>query len=193
MRDFVDRTTTDLKISSRDLSQYLEDVNSGTAPEQAWAKQAYKHGFFTVDDYEKARMDPDNYLKGIMDNYKEFATKTLLIHQKARDKGFEDIDSYLMAEDPEFKYSPVASEISTAHQLGMTLPEYTQYLQGIRDDPMVDGQNMMNWNADMYNLAKTYTDIKDGRAPKIDLEVERQQFEAETALQQKETERSLRL
>ena len=75
------------------------------------------------------------------------------------------------------------SELSNAHSMGLTLPEYLQYLQGVRDDPYTDAENMRQWDADMFDLAKTYTDVADGKAPSINPEDQAKQFAIEEDMQ----------
>lgn len=169
MRDTIAKTADDLNVSYTDLAQYYDNVNDGMTPERAWNIQAHSQGFISAADYERFRTnDPELHLEDIMTGQQEFARKALDLHAKANDAGFDDVDSYLLQNDPQFEFTADASEIATAHELGFTIPEYLQYLQGVREDPYTTGEGMRQWDADMYNLAKTYTDIADGKAPEID-------------------------
>ena len=119
-----------------------------------------------------------------MADQQEFARKALDLHAKATEAGFDDVDSYLLENDPDYEYNMETSELSTAHSLGLTIPEYLQYLQGVRDDPYKEADGMRQWDADMYDLAKEYTDIADGKAPAITPEDEAVQYAKELHTQQ---------
>ena len=182
MRDTIAKTADDLNISYRDLGQYYDNVNDGMTPEHAWGIQAHSQGFLSTADYDTFRSkDPELHLDDIMNEQREFATRMLDLHAKATDAGFTFTDSYLLHED--FEYSMNTSELSAAHSMGLTLPEYLQYLQGIRDDPYKDAKSMQQWDADMFDLASTYTDVADGKAPKINPEDEAKQFAKEEIYQ----------
>ena len=141
-------------------------------------------GFVSTADYDAFRtQDPELHLDDIMNGQRDFATKMLDLHAKAIDAGFQYVDTYLLHEDPNFQYSMDTSELSIAHSMGLTLPEYLQYLQGVRDDPYTDAENMRQWDADMFDLAKTYTDVADGKAPRINPEDQAKQFAIEEDMQ----------
>ena len=188
MRDYVSKTASDLNISTTELADYYEHVNAGMKPETAWMLQAHQQGFLNVAQYDKYRTsaNPEDDLQTTMTQQQQFAQKALDLHARATKAGFEDVDSYLLNEMPGFEYNADASEISAAHSMDMTLPEYLQYLEGIRDDPNKDPEYTRQWNADMYHLAKTYTDIVDGSAPKIDPVLERAQYDLEDMIQRSE-------
>ena len=134
-------------------------------------------GFVSPADYDAfRRQDPELHLDDIMNGQRDFATKMLDLHAKAIDAGFHYVDTYLLHEDPNFEYSMDTSELSNAHSMGLTLPEY---LQGVRDDPYTDAEDMRQWNADTYYDAQKYTDIADGKAPKINPEDQAKQFAIE--------------
>ena len=184
MRDTVTKTADDLNISYSDLAQYYDNVNDGMTPEKAWGVQAHMQGFVSPADYDAFRtQDPELHLDDIMNGQRDFATKMLDLHAKATDAGFHYVDTYLLHEDPDFQYSMDTSELSNAHSMGLTLPEYLQYLQGVRDDPYTDAKNMRQWDADMFDLAKTYTDVADGKAPRINPEDQAKQFAIEEDMQ----------
>jgi len=185
MRDTIAKTADDLNISYSDLAQYYDNVNEGMTPERAWGIQAHSQGFLSVADYERFRTkDPELHLDDLMADQQEFARKALDLHAKATEAGFDDVDSYLLENDPNYEYNMETSELTAAHSLGLTLPEYLQYMQGVRDDPYKDADGMRQWDADMYDLAKEYTDIADGKAPAITPEDEAVQYAKELHTQQ---------
>ena len=174
MRDTVTKTADDLNVSFADLASYYDRVNAGMTAERAWKLQAHTQGFLSVDDYERFRTkDPEAHMDDIMTAQQDFARKALDLHSKATDAGFDSVDEYLLQNDPAFAFQANASEIAMAHELGLTIPEYVQFLQGVVETPSSGVDFAHTWNADMYKLAKKYTDIAGvGDASSIDPETE---------------------
>lgn len=190
MRDYVVKTADDLSITPQDFSEFLSNVDGGMTEDQAWAEQAHTHGFLSTADYEQYRQamaklhltpgyfiaeDYDTFdesevapmLKDVMDDQRQFATKTVLMHQKAVDAGFENIDEYLHATDPSYEFARDTSELGSAHALGMNVDEYIQFLTEIRDVPSTDAEYMRDYVGYSYKYGKTqvdHTQFKDEEA-----------------------------
>ena len=187
MRDYVVHTAETLNITYQDFSDYLENVDGGMTEDQAWAEQAHTHGFLSTAEYESYRTamaklhltpgwfikeDYDTFnesdeapvLKEVMDDQLEFATKTVLMHQKATDAGFDTIDEYLQMSDPSYEFSQNTSEIESAHVLGMDVGEYIVFLTAIRNVPKrsdgtnYDAEYMRDYFSQTYRFAKTQVD-----------------------------------
>ena len=58
-----------------------------------------------------------------------FATKTVLMHQKATGAGFDTIDEYLHETDPSHPFA--ISEVESAHALGMDVDAPTVVGSGL--------------------------------------------------------------
>lgn len=186
MRDFVTATAKELNITEKDVGDYYDNINKGLTPEQSWMLQSTNHGFLSVTQYDEYRTTttPEHFLHEVMTQQQDFANKAVEYHTKAVNNGFSTVDEYLANEGIESDYI----EIKTAHTLGLDVDEFQQYMQGIRDDPYKESKGKQRWNADMYNLAKTYTNIKDGKAPKIDKVVEQQKIQTENQQLSQKTE-----
>ena len=185
LRDTITHTADALNISYADLAQYYDNVNAGMTPDRAWKQQAHSQGFFSVAEYELFRSkDPEAHLEEVMTEQRHFAQKALDLHAKAMDAGYDNVDQFLIEHDPDFDFSANASEIATAHEFGMTVPEYMQYMRGVVDAPSKDAQYGQKWDAYMYKLAKSYTDVRNSKAPTIDTVDEAAQYARETHIQQ---------